>query len=96
MRQKENAPRPVEEKKRFGGSVCARADLLPPAGEGWRSLAAVRDGNALPLGEPSARGGQGYILLLFSLPLARWLMGLLQRADEGIGPYGWVGSTSTL
>ena len=31
-RQKENAPRPVEEKKRFGGSVCASADLLPPAG----------------------------------------------------------------
>ena len=35
--QKENAPRPVEEKKRFGGSVCASADLLPPAGEGARS-----------------------------------------------------------
>ena len=34
----------------FGGSVCASADLLPPAGEGWRSLAAVRDGNAIPLG----------------------------------------------
>ena len=71
----------------FGGSVCARADLLPPAGDGWRSLAAVRDGNALPLGKPPARGGLGYILRRFSLPLARWLMGLLQRADEGIGPY---------
>ena len=69
-RQKENAPRPVEEKKRFGGSVCASADLLPPAGEGWRSLAAVRDGNARPLGKPLARGSQGYIQLLFSLPLA--------------------------
>ena len=69
-RQKENAPRPVEEKKRFGGSVCASADLLPPAGEGWRSLAAVRDGNARPLGRPLARGGLGYIQLLFSLPLA--------------------------
>ena len=43
----------------FGGSVCAGADLLPPAGEGWRSLAAVRDGNALPLGKPLARGGTG-------------------------------------
>ena len=41
-----------KEKKRFGGSVRASADLLPPAGEGWRSLAAVRDGNALPLGNP--------------------------------------------
>ena len=59
-----------KEKKRLGGSVCASADLLPPAGEGWQSLAAVRDGNALPLGKPPARGGLGYILLLFSLPLA--------------------------
>ena len=54
----------------FGGSVCASADLLPPAGEGWQSLAAVRDGNALPLGRPLARGSQGYIQRLFSLPLA--------------------------
>ena len=72
----------------FGGSVCAGADLLPPAGESWHSLVEVRDGNALPLGNPLARGGLGYILRLFSLPLVQWLMGLLQRADEGIGPYG--------
>ena len=45
-------------------------DLLPPAGEGWQSRAAVRDGNARPLGNPSARGCPGYIQLLFSLPLA--------------------------
>ena len=70
LAQKENAPRPVEEKKRFGGSVCASADLLPPAGDSWLSRAAVRDGNALPLGKPLARGGQGYIQRLFSLPLA--------------------------
>ena len=62
-------------KRRFGGSVCAGADLLPPAGDGWRSRAAVRDGNALPLGKPPARGGLGYILRRFSLPLAWWLMG---------------------
>ena len=68
--QKENAPRPVEKKKCLGGSVCAGADLLPPAGEGWQSRAAVRDGNARPLGNPSARGCPGYIQLLFSLPLA--------------------------
>ena len=37
-------------KERFGGSVRMDADLLPPAGDGWLSLAAVRDGNALPLG----------------------------------------------
>ena len=46
-------------KERFGGSVCASADLLPPAGDGWRSLAAVRDGNARPLGKPPARGSIG-------------------------------------
>ena len=79
---------PGGKEKMFGGSACASADLLPPAGEGWRSRAAVRDGNARPLGKPSARGGPGYIQLLFSLPLTWWLMGLLQRADEGIGPYG--------
>ena len=76
----------------FGESVSAGADLLPPAGEGWQSLAAVRDGNALPLGRPLARGSLGYTLHSFSLPLARWLMWLLQRADEGIGPYGRQGS----
>ena len=54
----------------FGGSVCASADLLPPAGDDWLSLAAVRDGNALPLGRLLARGSLGYLLLLFSLPLA--------------------------
>ena len=46
-------------KERFGGSVCASADLLPPAGDGWLSLAAVRDGNARPLGKPLARGSIG-------------------------------------
>ena len=61
---------PGGKEKMFGGSVCASADLLPPAGDGWRSLAAVRDGNALPLGRPLARGSLGYLLLLFSLPLA--------------------------
>ena len=72
----------------FGGSVSAGADLLPPAGDGWHSLVEVRDGNALLLGNPLARGSLGYPLRLFSLPLARWLMWLLQRADEGIGPCG--------
>ena len=57
--QKENAPRPVEKKKCFGGSVRMDADLLPPAGDGWHSLAAVRDGNTRPLGNPLARGGTG-------------------------------------
>ena len=35
------------------------ADLLPPAGDGWRSRAAVRDGNVLPLGNPLAQGDSG-------------------------------------
>ena len=61
---------PGGKEKMFGGSVCASADLLPPAGEGWQSLAAARDGNARPLGKPPARGSWGYPLLLFSLPLA--------------------------
>ena len=63
----------------FGGSVCASADLLPPAGDGWRSLAAVRDGNARPLGNPLARRGLGYTLRLFSLPLA-WQSGAPQSS----------------
>ena len=47
---------PGGKEKMFGGSVCASADLLPPAGEGWLSRAAVRDGNAPPLGKPPQPG----------------------------------------
>ena len=65
-----SAPRPVEKKKCFGGSVCASADLLPPAGEGWLSLVEVRDGNARPLGKPLARGSWGYLQPPSPLPLA--------------------------
>ena len=65
---------PGGKEKMFGWSVCASADLMPPAGDGWLPRTAVRDGNALPLGRPSARGGLGYIQLLFSLPLTWWLM----------------------
>ena len=50
---------PGGKEKMFGGSVCASADLLPPAGEGWHSLVEVRDGNALPLGKALARGNTG-------------------------------------
>ena len=46
-------------KERFGGSVCASADLLPPAGDGWSPLVEIRDGNAQPLGKPLARGSIG-------------------------------------
>ena len=76
-----DAPRPVEKKKCLGGSVCAGADLLPPAGEGWQSRAAVRDGNARPLGNLSARGSPGYTLRRFSLPLAGQLMKVSSRAN---------------
>ena len=70
---------PGGKEKMFGGSVCAGADLLPPAGDGWRSRAAVRDGNALPLGKPPARRGLGYILRRFSLPLS-WQFGEARRS----------------
>ena len=83
---------PGGKEKMFGGSVCASADLLPPAGEGWRSLAAVRDGNAPPLGKPPARGSTGIHSAPIFAAAGRWLMGLLQRADEGIGPYDHPGS----
>ena len=69
---------PGGKEKMFGGSVCAGADLLPPAGEGWQSLAAVRDGNAPPLGKPPARGSQGYPQRLSPLPLT-----LLRRTASG-------------
>ena len=62
----------------FGGSVCAGADLLPPAGDGWLSLAAVRDGNALPLVKPLAWGSWGYPQRLSPLPLT-----LLRRTASG-------------
>ena len=65
----------------FGGSACAGAALLPPAGEGWQSRAAVRDGNARPLGNLSARGSPGYTLRRFSLPLAGQLMKVSSRAN---------------
>ena len=81
-----------KEKKRFGGSVCAGADLLPPAGDGWLSRVEVRDGNARPLGKPPARGSLGYPQRPSPLPLAEWLMGPPQRADEGIGPFDRPGS----
>ena len=50
---------PGGKEKMFGGSVCACADLLPPAGEGWHSLVEVRDGNVRPLRKPPARGSTG-------------------------------------
>ena len=62
----------------FGGSVCAGADLQPPAGEGWRSLVEVRAGNAPPLGRPLARGSLGYPQPLSPLPLT-----LPRRAASG-------------
>ena len=60
---------PGGKEKMFGGSVRMYADLLPPAGDGWRSLAAVRDGDAQPLGKPPARGSLGHFQFLFPLPL---------------------------
>ena len=75
---------PGGKEKMFGGSVCAGADLLPPAGDGWQSLAAVRDGNARPLGRPPARGSQGYPQRLSPLPLT-----LLRRTASGSENRRW-------
>ena len=61
---------PGGKEKMFGGSVCAGADLLPPAGDSWHSLVEVRDGNARPLGKPLARGSWGYLQPPSPLPLA--------------------------
>ena len=65
-------------KERFGGSGRIYASLLPPAGEGWHSLAEVRDGNARPLGKPPVRGSQGYPQPPSPLPLT-----LLRRTASG-------------
>ena len=65
-------------KERFGGSGRIYASLLPPAREGWHSLAEVRDGNARPLGKPPARGSWGYPQPPSPLPLT-----LLRRTASG-------------
>ena len=41
-------------------------------GEGWLSRTAVRDGNALPLGKPLARGGLGYRPAPLFAAAGRW------------------------
>ena len=98
LARKENGPCTVQKKR----ALSALRYSGPPR-DGGRRIGACSD-FALPSGTlgSSARsilpsrggwcGGRqgGYRIdqLLFSLPLARWLMGLLQRADEGIGPYG--------
>ena len=54
--EKENAPRPVEKKKCSAGRSAPAQTSCRRRGEGWQSLAAVRDGNALSLGNLLARG----------------------------------------
>ena len=71
-----------KEKKRFGGSVCAGADLLPPAGDGWRSRVEVRDGNARPLGKPPARGSTGIHPAPIFAAAGRWLMKASARTTQ--------------
>ena len=58
-----------KEKNASAGRSARGAYLRPPAGEGWSYLAAVRDGNAFPLGMMFARGSPGYRFLLFPLAL---------------------------
>ena len=58
----------------FGGSVCAGADLLPPAGESWHFLVEVRDGNARPLGKSFGPGKSGIHAAPIFAAAGRWLM----------------------
>ena len=71
-----------KEKNATAGRSAQSAYLQPPAREGWPFLVSASS-NAFPLGNPLARGGPGYPLLLFPLALP-WR---LTRADEGVGPY---------
>ena len=98
LARKENGPCTVQKKRALSALRCSG-----PPRDGGRRIGACSD-FAWPSGTlcSSARsilpsrggwcGGRqgGYRIdqLLFSLPRARWLIGLLQRADEGIGPYG--------
>ena len=72
-----------KEKNAAAGRSAQSAYLRPPAGDGWPFLVSASS-NAMPLGKLLARGGFGYLALLFPLALA-WR---LTRADEGVGPYG--------
>ena len=72
---------PGGKEKMFGGSVCAGADLLPPAGDGWLSRVEVRDGNVRPLGKPPARGSTGIHPAPIFAAAGRWLMKAAARAN---------------
>ena len=65
---------PGGKEKMFGGSVCASADLLPPAGESWHFLVEVRDGNARPLGKSFGPGKSGIHAAPIFAAAGRWLM----------------------
>ena len=58
-----------KEKNAAAGRSAQSAYLQPPAGESWPSLVSASL-NAMPLGNPLARGGPGYLSLLFPLALA--------------------------
>ena len=65
---------PREKIASAGRSAQARTSM-PPAEDGWpfRVLDWIK---RVPLGKPSARGGPGYISLLFPLALPRYFAGL--------------------
>ena len=81
-----------KEKKRLGGSVCACAALLPPAGGRLAALCGSQRRKRAALGMTFGPGRSGIHPAPLFAAAGRWLMGLLQRADEGIGPYDRPGS----
>ena len=85
--QKENGPRPVQEKKRFGGSVRTRADLQPPAKESWLSRAAVRDGNVLPLGGSFGPGKSRIPFLPLSAGATLPVCQALSATEQSVGEF---------
>ena len=57
-----------KEKIAAAGRAAQAHPSMPPAGKGWPFLV-LASSNAMPLGNPLARGGPGYPLLLFPLAL---------------------------
>ena len=86
--QKRNGPCTVQREKTLR-RVGLRLRRPPAAGGGWLAIPHSGQGRKrAALGETSSPGKSGIHPAPLFAAAGRWLMGLLQRADEGIGPYG--------
>ena len=73
--------------------VGLRRRRPPAAGGGWLAVPRGSQGRKrAALGETFGPGRSGIHSAPIFAAAGRWLMGLLQRADEGIGPYEHTGS----